>query len=233
MVLPPSASLEDMKERWLKVTAPLSKVLAEQDRGANRKDIITHANTLLCLASELMSNYAELLLAHQEKKLARAAYATRNLLELAIWTDYCCRSSANANKFAEDTLRDALGLVRAFENIVTAFPLAMKGTETAVISEATKSLESVARDSGIEAFDERYLRVNQAATALGRDAALAYKNFYSILSKFVHPTAFLVNTVFGPELSQPVSSGFLQIGCALSNEAFAQIEKVHPVFLPS
>lgn len=88
----PPASLEDMKGRWLKVTAPLSTVLAEQRSGATPKGFTTHANTLLCLASELMSNYTELLLAHQEKKLARAACATRNLLELAIWTDYCCRA---------------------------------------------------------------------------------------------------------------------------------------------
>lgn len=32
-----------------------------------------HAKTLFSLASELMSNYAELLLAHHEKKLSRAA----------------------------------------------------------------------------------------------------------------------------------------------------------------
>jgi len=114
-----------------------------------------------------------------------------------------------------------------------AFPSAMTGTETAVISEATKSLESVARNSGIEALDEQYLRVNQAATALGPDAALAYRNLYSILSKFVHPAALLVNTVFGPELSQPISSGFFLIGSWLINEAFTQVEKVHPVFLPS
>src|ERR1700694_5581974 len=51
--------------------------------------------------------------AYFEKRITTLAWATRNLLELSIWIDYCNLSDQHAKKFSDDSLRDLYGLSKA------------------------------------------------------------------------------------------------------------------------
>jgi hypothetical protein len=118
--------------------------------------------------------------------LPAVAWNTRNLLELWVWTKYCCASRDNARRFYADCMRDALGL-----NAAIFATGALVGINTGREAEIRTRFENFARTQlGIESMDSNYERVANAATMVGLDKWYLIYNRY--LSKFAHPTSLFV-----------------------------------------
>jgi hypothetical protein len=124
----------------------------------------------------------------QENALPATAWNARSLLELWIWTEYCSASRKNARRFHEDVLRDFAGMVEAqykfcaLAGINEPFPLGESPEEL---------LKTVAmKELGVASIDSNYEKVLNAAKAVGLDNVYTVSNRF--LSKFAHPTAFLV-----------------------------------------
>jgi hypothetical protein len=126
---------------------------------------------LLCSSSEGMATFAELIQVLGEKQLMRApvsriAYSARNLLELMIWTEWCCLSKENAISFRQDCVRDAQGLLTVIKKH------AELGFEQDIwqsaIADAGVAMKRMAQMVGFENLNAKFMPVSDAAKELGR-----------------------------------------------------------------
>lgn len=78
------------------------------------EDFKTIIEALLSRTDEQLER---LLSAFNDGSLAMMAYATRNLLELNIWTAYVLASDDNTKRFAQDWLLDGIGLIEGFREM--------------------------------------------------------------------------------------------------------------------
>jgi hypothetical protein len=159
----------------------------------------------------------------QENALPATAWNARNLLELWIWIEYCSASRKNARRFHEDVLRDVAGMVEAqykfceLAGIDEPFPPGESPEET---------LKAVAmKELGVASIDSNYEKVLNAAKAVGLDNVYTVQNRF--LSKFAHPTAFLVigvmpNTKFSGRFQSVTAS----VGVHWCHQCITSFEKV-------
>jgi hypothetical protein len=125
-----------------------------------------------------------------KQRVSASVWIARNLLELLVWIKYCGVSMANARRFHEDTFRDIKGLIERQRNSYAAMGILDKQRKTlATLEQARK--EIAYKNLGLEDINSDYLRVQEASKAKGVDVGRQF-DFYSILSKFAHPTAVLV-----------------------------------------
>lgn len=130
-------------------------------------------------------NRQQLLDAKSPDALPYVAWLARNLLELLIWTEYCCTSIDNAVRFYEDSMRDMyqwLGLVKnlwEFHNL-----------NTSPIAELAQQILNCAELQYVDIETQRFLQVRKAAAEL--DKADWFRFMFGILSTFAHPTAMSV-----------------------------------------
>jgi hypothetical protein len=110
------------------------------------------------------------------------AWYSRNLLELHVWIEFCCRNKPNAEEFYEDAIQDLVDINRCYgphdEQLATDLEKA-----TALIGKTKKLHE--------------YRTTAKAAAALGgKDETSSWQEYFKdqnkLLSKFVHPTALSV-----------------------------------------
>lgn len=121
----------------------------------------------------------------QTDALPAAAWNSRNLLELWIWTAYCAASQTYAKRFYDDALRDAQGLTDALSKLCE-----LQGIDDAA-ADARKTLaEVVRREHGVETIGTKFEKVFDAAAKIGLEAEYSAGN--KELSKYAHPTALLV-----------------------------------------
>jgi hypothetical protein len=185
-----------------------------------------YADTLLCLASEAMGAYSALWLGavkapNIHNPTQYAAFMTRNLLELAVWTEYCAKSKENAEQFRQDAVRDANGLLSAYQKLAS-----LLRTEPANgFADARDRLQRVSGLLGIDDADTGFKFVSEAAKESGTDSALAFRALNTILSKYTHPTAFAVKVLTD---SDDVRGWFLIIGTALICAVLSEIAMVVP-----
>jgi hypothetical protein len=113
------------------------------------------------------------------------AYPARNLFELSITTGYVLLSEQNCLQFtAEQEAEDV-------EIIKNALMLREEEPDVTVCEEMSKQHEQImARHAG--RLHEAHVSVAKMANAVDKDCL--YESFYKFYSKFVHPTAWLVNT---------------------------------------
>ena len=219
---------EDLKDKFQKVSSPLEEILKNAPPGDSR----TYAKILLALAHEIMTNYEVAIQAHQAEQIQRMAWATRNLLELTIWSEYCGKTSDNSKRFYDDALRDLLGAVEAMDNASSltqknpsmAQELAMFKT---MIEKFKNQISDIAVRSGLPKLDKRYKDVGEAARELGEQQATAYKNVNVLLSKFVHPTAMMVNEVLHPEWTRIMMNIFLEVAVVSADGSLDEIAKAN------
>lgn len=122
----------------------------------------------------------------QEDGLPYAAWNARNLLELSVRTKYFLASKDNAKRFHDDALRDAHGLLGAHEQLYD-----MTGKVNTLKDKTRTRLERVPRERlGVALLDSKYEKVINVAKKMGLKRWYDASNTY--LSKYAHPTAFLV-----------------------------------------
>jgi hypothetical protein len=136
------------------------------------------------IAVAIRDNGSELIKAAQEQNLNRSAWATRNLLELAIWSEFSALSAENGNQFYLDALRDSTDMMNVDDAILVP---------TATLKKTREKLVAQAKQDGLEGVDEPYMRVANIARTLGREKM--FRSFNKVLSKFAHPTALTVMNV--------------------------------------
>lgn len=146
----------------------------------------------------------------KERDISYISWATRNLLELLVWSRYCAFSKQNTLRFYQDSVRDLAGTMAAFRE------LAQYGSETVgaqnleIVEETeTKTMHLAAR-FGVIPLDVGFLPVATAATEIGMD--VDYRKANKILSKLVHPTAYMVCTSVGDGLSGSACEHFFMTG---------------------
>jgi hypothetical protein len=156
-----------------------------------------------------------LLLQHRDYNLPTLAYVVRNLLELNVWIDYCCKSKSNARRFYEDRWKDGEGLHKAFKKLIDAIPTAPNRAEIeAALTSFKKTLLQTAATAGLQSLDEDYKKVVQAADDLGSKEV--FVAFNTLLSKFAHPTAMTVFTSLEGETFDRLFDRFFFIGVGLA-----------------
>jgi hypothetical protein len=188
----------------------------------------SYAKTLLALARETMINYELAVQAHQAGQIRQMAGATRNLLELVTWSEYCAKSSDNAKRFHEDGLRDLLGALQVMENVAVLAPEVSSqdlATFKTMMEEFKRQISDIAVRSGITKFDSSYKSVGKVARELGEEQATAYRNVNVLLSKFVHPTALIVNDVLDPQWAGVMMNIFLELATISAEGSLDDIAK--------
>jgi hypothetical protein len=185
---------------------------------------IGYLTALYGLVHQTVTAHSQLWDAAAEKNVMYCAYNTRNLLELGIWSEYCCRSVEHGLRFAEDTVRDYAGILVAIRDVATGLDDQKSRTDLAELL-ANHAVRSTALGMGAE--DRGYLRINAAAKELGPEVEQSFKAVNTVVSKFVHPTAFVVNNAAFPQWDDAfVKEVVLQMFAIGISRADAIIERI-------
>ncbi len=172
-----------------------------------------------------MMAYIPLMKHIEEKNVQYAALAVRNLLEVAIWTEYCGKSKENAERFFGDAVRDVNGIMAAC-NRMSESATVLPDNWNSDWSVAESSLKRMAARVGIQEFDPKFLPVSEAAKEISPEIGIVFSKLNTILSKFVHPTAFSVKSVLPPKTVASLTSMFLPIGAQLITDLLSEVSKV-------
>ena len=165
----------------------------------------TQSDLLKKIRQSVEQNSTELQLAFSERPLNTVAWLARNLLELAIWSEYCTQSEENAKEFVIDSARDACD--------VLDIPDGLLSKES--FQPIRQELIAKARTDGFD-IEENYTRVATAAKKLGRIEF--FKHMNKAFSKFAHPTALSI--VYNPNDEETLlRQKFHDIGMDLSQIA--------------
>ena len=149
-----------------------------------------------------------------------------------VWSGYCARSFDNAKQFLIDSLRDGIGLFQAMESLLSLAPQNMSTLEDlakskAAIDAAKQQLLDAAKKIGISNLDHRYKDVRDVVRELGESQAAIYKNGNVLFSKFVHPTALIVNTTLDPAWTKLMLDGFFEIAVRFASDSLDDIARAN------
>jgi hypothetical protein len=139
------------------------------------------------ISNSALDNYILLKDAFLRNDQKNAAWACRNLLELAIYMDFVLLSKANADDFAADRLIDGKEISLSLRNLVL---LHDNKELTSSLDETIVAFDSAIRDEGISRTKPKWTK--KLASDLGMETEYAILN--KICSKFVHPTAWSLLT---------------------------------------
>jgi hypothetical protein len=170
-----------------------------------------HSVVLIAVAGELLYNCKELISSEEERNIYRAAWATRNLLELHYWVRFISASKQNARRFHEDIICDFNDLIArlARESLAPEHVAAGKGALTGMLQHLSE----------ID-LDDRFLSVAEIAKSFSDEKYFSVVNKF--LSKFVHPTSTSIHLRLAPMLTDPLVLG-------IRDTALQIIEKTFPV----
>jgi hypothetical protein len=135
----------------------------------------------------LTQSASDLVRAYSEEQLTTLAWAARNLLEVSIWIDYCNLSEDRAKRLYDDAMRDLYGLSRAVHRI---FEL-KAGTKDKGLEDKISEFSAFARSMGVDDLADDFKPVSDAARDVGRYEE--FRGLNKLLSKFAHPTAWVVH----------------------------------------
>ena len=180
----------EIERRRQAIASELMQLLDDPTRGELSREQVKYLTVLYGLVHQTVTAHSQLWDSAAEDNVMYCAFNNRNLLELLIWSEYCCMSLENGLRFADDAVRDYAGGVLAAQQMAAGWgdQKSLEGAEQLLANHAVR-----ARALGIDPEDCRFLRVNAAAKELGPEAELSFKCINNSLSKFVHPTAFVVN----------------------------------------
>jgi hypothetical protein len=209
--------LKQVAALFKQVTAPLD--------GTPDDPPTDHADTLNCLAAEALLAYQRLWMATAEKNIQYAALQCRNLAELAVWTEFCCTSQANADLFKQDALRDAKGIIRALQQV---FALGAQMPPEISLVDINQRPTVLAGIPNIDPLDTKFKRVSDAAREMSPLGGEVFAKLNTVLSKFIHPTAFVVKSLIPPDSASEFTQNLLVLGTSLALSVVTEIAKVAP-----
>jgi hypothetical protein len=171
--------------------------------------------------TSLIRNVRELESAIVDKQTPRIAWVIRNLLELAVWVQYCNSSNERAQRFCVDSVRDFFGLSKALKGFFAGQDVDFSNIDKF----EAEFKDAIKQEFGMAEIDEEYERVSKAAKDVGF-ARFATVN--KVCSKFAHPTAWLVSTPDNPEKEEGLCTFLIVEGARSADEAYDNIRGVVP-----
>jgi hypothetical protein len=148
---------------------------------------------------------------------------------LTIWAEYCAESAANARRFVEDSIRDELGLVDAFEGLINTnsslLPMGKLQGVPDQIQQARTNMLIRAQQYGILEGDKKFKPVSSAASDLGVVHSSTFKHLNILLSKFAHPTAFYVMSVVDENAKEALIGVLMEFGYGFANRVITKMEE--------
>ena len=152
-------------------------------------------------------NLRELDHAFKQRPMGMVALITRNLLELLVWVEYCQSSQERAKRFCEDSLRDALDMLKLRKEFATE----------------RERLIKMLKHNGIKNPEDSFFQVRDAAEELHKKDCFVFWN--KLFSKFAHPTALAVMNDLPSEDIRWFKSSFFELGMGYGVSALAQIDR--------
>ncbi len=135
----------------------------------------------LCTAAE--SNYEKLRESYDKTDYVSLALSCRNLLEVAIFTQFVLQCKSNADEFAADRLIDTADIAISLKNLVSQL---QPPGETADLDKTIRLCHNQIAEEGVNR--DKYLKTSQLATKLNMRSE--YDSMNTLSSKFVHPTSW-------------------------------------------
>jgi len=154
----------------------------------------------------------------QERDIVYISWATRTLLELLVWTQYCIRSKENAQRFYQDSVRDLAGAMGAYRDLVSDTTRYSDEQRSLIYDTEAKTMK-LAASLGVVPLDVSFLPVNVAADEVG--LGVDYQKANKVLSKLVHPTAYMVCTSIMDGLAGGASVNFFMAGVDYALRVYA------------
>jgi hypothetical protein len=135
------------------------------------------------LVDAAIKNFNELRRGYVSGNLNLVAWASRNLLELTVFTRYVLKSGANARRFGDDRLIDGCELIIALSDLEHYYD---SSATTPWLDEALKRMEDQKAAENVTAM--RHLETNAIAREVGMEQE--FRSMNRVSSKLVHPTAW-------------------------------------------
>lgn len=155
-----------------------------------------------------------------DRPLSLVAWASRNLLELMVWTKFSAASPLNAHAFLVETVKDFLEL-RTFAG---KHPTEEEdpGIREALESQFKQVDELVSRIV-FDSKPDKFKRVSDVAEELGFNPHFARE--YKILSKYAHPTAMSL-FLNDHDADKDLRAGFTRNALSYAANSLAMIQQV-------
>lgn len=123
----------------------------------------------------------------QEVDIDILAWSVRNLFELNLVARFVCQSDENAKKYVNTMYYDQLQLIKSMKNL---YGNDSDSESLEFMESAAQRLKAFMTSNGREL--KKPMNMKDLAKAVG--AETEYDIFYSLYSKYVHPSSFFVNS---------------------------------------
>jgi hypothetical protein len=120
------------------------------------------------IENAIQNELVELKQAEDNRPVNAVAWVARNLVELAVWTEYCASSSESAAKFFHDSARDAAELLGMPDSFSKDPDFSFKAVRVEILKEAA--------EKGVHDLDDRYQAVRDAANSIGKREDFVWMN---------------------------------------------------------
>lgn len=174
------------------------------------------------LIPEFFLCYKAAAAACEEKNVCAAAWATRNLLELTVWLNYCVRSRDCAKRFYDDKARDIVNFLDAIDGLVKL----INNPDLATFDLLEGTRQRIAMKAELDGYEDihgTYQPVHEAAQEVG--LGLFFRSTNKLLSKFAHPTAMIVFSLQDEPGRSQTCAFFSVLGTILCISSMAEFEK--------
>jgi hypothetical protein len=181
---------------------------------------------LLSITELLNSFVTDLVRAYEEKRIITLTWLARSLFELSIWVRYCNSDEENAKRFSDDSMRDFYGYCKGLQTI-----LEKRGMDQTQVATLMKRFSAYAKEQGIDALADNFMKVSDAAAALGEAKEFAAQN--KVYSKLAHPTAFALGLAFSRAREQSFLDIFLFDGAQYAMDALIGVRDFVLIMYPN
>ncbi len=135
------------------------------------------------LVDAAIKNFNELRRGYVSDHLNLVAWASRNLLELTVFTKYVLKSGENARRYGDDRLIDGCELIIALRDLEHHYD---PSAPTPELDDALRRMEDQKAAENVTAM--RHLETSALAREVGMEQE--FRSMNRVSSKLVHPTAW-------------------------------------------
>ena len=172
-----------------------------------------------CILLRCRTNFGHLMKAYQRPFDTEClAWATRNLLELAVWAKFATASKANAQRLHDDHLVDLSELQRNILSLGTAHNAKPRDLNT--LRCHGQWIDLMKDELGLDP-QGKHLNIGSVAKEVG--AADVFYSFNGMLSKFVHPTAFSLLLTLDEAMEKELRTMFCAVGQGFTQDTLSAL----------
>jgi hypothetical protein len=170
------------------------------------------------LVDAAIKNFNELRRGYVTDNLNLTAWASRNLLELTVFTKYVLQSGTNARRFGDDRLVDGCELIIALRDLERYYD---PNAPTPGLDDALKRMEEQKIAESVTAT--KHLDMGTLAREVGMEQE--FRSMNRVSSKLVHPTAWSTLAENPDRSSYPEAKDLLfAIGIAYISQIYMKVK---------